>query len=43
MLFLRRSEILGLLGNMVTGNYVNARSNGENLPLPIQIKLSKKP
>ena len=28
---------------MVTANYENSRSNGENLPSPIQIKLSKKP
>ena len=28
---------------MLTANYEYSRSNRENLPLPIQIKLSKKP
>ena len=28
---------------MLTGNYEHSRSNRENLPWPIQIKLSKKP
>ena len=41
-LFSIRSEILGLLDNTLTGNYENSRSNGENLMLPIEIKLSKK-
>ena len=42
-LFLIRSEILGLLVKTLTANYEYSRSNRENLPLPIQIKLSKKP
>ena len=42
-LFLTRSEILGLLVNTLTANYEYSRSNRENLPLPIQINLSKKP
>ena len=42
-LFLIKSEISGLLVNTLTGNYEYSRSNRENLPLPIQIKLSKKP
>ena len=29
--------------NTLTANYEYSRSNRENLPLPIQIKLSKKP
>ena len=29
--------------NTLTANYECSRSNRENLPLPIQIKLSKKP
>ena len=37
-----RSEILRLLDNTFTGNYEYGRSNEEKLPLPIQIKLSKK-
>ena len=37
------SEILGLLDNTLAANYGYSRSNKENLPLPIQIKLSKKP
>ena len=41
-LFLIRSEILGLLVNTLTANYEYSRSNEENLPLPIQMKLSKK-
>ena len=36
-----RSEILGLLINTLTTNYAYSGSNKENLPLPIQIKLSK--
>ena len=28
---------------MLTANYEHSRSNRENLPLPVQIKLSKKP
>ena len=42
-LFLIRAEILGLLVNTLTANYKYSRSNRENLPAPIQIKLSKKP
>ena len=42
-LFLIRFEILGLLANTLTANYEYSRSNRENLPLEIQIKLSKKP
>ena len=42
-LFLIRSEILGLLVNRLTANYEYSRSNGQNLLLLIQIKLSKKP
>ena len=38
-----RSEILGLLVNTLNVNYQHSRSNRENLPVPIQIKLSKKP
>ena len=41
-LILSRSQLLGLLGNTLTANYEYSRSNRENLPLPIQIKLSKK-
>ena len=36
-------QILGLVDNMLPGNYAYSRSNRENLPLPTQIKLSKKP
>ena len=32
-----------MLVNMLTANYEYSRSNRENLPLPIEIKLSKKP
>ena len=42
-LFLVRSEILGLLVNTLTANYEYSRSNRENLALPIQMKVSKKP
>ena len=42
-LFLIRSEILRLLVNTLTANYEYSRSNRGNLPLPVQIKLSKKP
>ena len=42
-LFLIGSEILGLLDDTLTVNYEYSRSNRENLPLPVQIKLSKKP
>ena len=42
-LFLIIYEILGLLVNTLTANYEYSHSNRENLPLPIQIKLSKKP
>ena len=41
-LFSIRSEILELLDNTLTGNYEYSRCNAENLPLPIQIQLSKK-
>ena len=41
--FLMRSEILGLLDNTLTPNYEYPRTSGENLPLPIQVKSSKKP
>ena len=34
-LFLIRSEILGLLVNMLLSNYAYSRSNREHLPLPI--------
>ena len=37
------SDILGLLDNTLNPNYKYPRSSRENLPLPIQIKLSKKP
>ena len=43
MLFLIRSEILRLLVNTLTANCEYSRSNRENLLLPIQINLSKKP
>ena len=42
-LFSIRDEILGLLDNTLTAYYEYSRSNKENLPLPIQMKLSKKP
>ena len=42
-LFLVRSEISGLLVNMLTANYEYSRINRENLPLPIQMQLSEKP
>ena len=42
-LFLIISEISGLLVNTLTGNCEFSRSNREHLPLPIQIKWSKKP
>ena len=42
-LSLIRSETLELLINKFTGNYEYSRSNRQNLPLPIQIKLSKNP
>ena len=38
-----RSEILGLLDNTLTGKYEYSRGKRENIPLPIQIKLSKRP
>ena len=38
-----RSEILGLLDNRLPANCEYSRLNRENLPLQIQIKLSKKP
>ena len=31
-----------MLVNTLTGNYEYSRSNRENLPLPVEIKLSKK-
>ena len=43
MSFLVRSKILGLVVNTLTANYEYSGSNGENLPLPIQMQLSKKP
>ena len=42
-LFLMRSEILLQLLNTLTPNYEYSRSNKENLPLQIQVKLSIKP
>ena len=42
-LLLVRSEVLGLLVDTLTANYEYSRSNGENLPLPIQMQLSKNP
>ena len=42
-LFSIRSQILGLLITTLTGNYEYSRSNRENLPLKIQIELSKIP
>ena len=42
-LLLIKSEILGLLVNTLTANYEYSRGNGENLLLPIQIKLFIKP
>ena len=41
-IFLVRSEILGLLVNMLTANYEYSSSNRENVPLPIQLFLSEK-
>ena len=40
-LFFIRSEVFGLLVKTLTANCEYSRSNGENFPLPIQIKLSK--
>ena len=42
-LFLIRCEISGPLVSSLTANCEYSRSNRENWPLPIQIKLSKKP
>ena len=42
-LFLIRSEILELLVNTLSVNYVYSRSNRENLAWPIQFNLSEKP
>ena len=42
-LFSIRSEILGPLVNTLTANYEYSLSNRENLPLPIQMQLFKKP
>ena len=39
--FLKGCEISGLLVNTLTANYEYFPSNRENLPLPIQTKLSK--
>ena len=41
--FFFRSQILGLLINTLTVNCEYSRSIRENLPLPIQMKLSKNP
>ena len=41
--FLIRYETLGLLVNTLSGNCDSSRSNGENLPSPILIKLFKNP
>ena len=38
-----RSEILGLIFKTLTANCENSCSNKDNLPLPIQMQLSKKP
>ena len=38
-----RSKILGLFDNSLTANYEYFRSKRENLPLPIEIKVSEKP
>ena len=38
-----RSEILGLLVNMLTAHYDHSRSNREYLPLQIHTKFPKKP
>ena len=38
-----RSEILGMLVDTLTANYEYSRIDRENLPIPIQTKLSKKP
>ena len=40
--FLVRSEISRMLVNTLTGNYKYSRSNGESLPLPVQMQLSEK-
>ena len=42
MSLLVRSEILGLLVNILTANYEYSRSNTDNLPLPFQMQLSEK-
>ena len=42
-LVLIRSEILALLDNTLAANCEYSRINRQNLLLPIQIKLSKKP
>ena len=42
MSILVRSEILGLLVNTSPADYKYSRSNRQNLPLPIQMQLSKK-
>ena len=36
-------KILKLLDNTLTGNYEYSGSNKENLPLAVQMKVSKKP
>ena len=43
MLFLIRSEILGLLDNPLTANYDYYRNTREILHLPFEMKLSEKP
>ena len=42
-LFSITPDSLGLLNETLTGNYEYSRRNSENLPLLIQIKLSKNP
>ena len=42
MLFLIRSEILGLLDNTLTANYEYSHINRGNLPLPNKAELSQK-
>ena len=42
MSHLVKSEILGLLVNTLTANYVYSHSNTNNLPLSFQIELSQK-
>ena len=42
-MFRHTSEISGLLPNTLTAEFEYSRDNRDNLPLPIQMKLSKKP